>query len=58
MADSIPVPSHAEWLKTTPGDLVKTVHQRYITATGRVIIGLGCVLPEDRYYAFVFRMNL
>lgn len=58
VADSIPVPSHAEWLKTTPGDLVKTVHQRYITATGRVIMVSDVSYPRDRYYAFVFRMNL
>lgn len=58
LADRIPSPLHAEWLRMTPGDLVKTVHQRFITATGRVIMVSDVSYPRDRYEAFVFRMAL
>ena len=58
VADRIPDASHASWLQTTPGDLVKTVHQRFATAKGRVIMISDVSYPRDRYDAFVFRMNL
>lgn len=58
VSDRLPTPSHADWLETTPGDLVKTVHQRYITAEGRVIMVSDVSYPRDRYEAFVFRMAL
>ncbi|MBF6174282.1 GntR family transcriptional regulator [Nocardia blacklockiae] len=58
VADRIPVASHAEWLQTTPGDIVKTVHQRFVTSKGRVIMISDVSYPRDRYDAFVFRMNL
>jgi GntR family transcriptional regulator len=58
VADRIPVPTHAEWLRVAPGDLVKTVHQRFFTAAGRVIMVSDISYPRDRYEAFVFRMVL
>lgn len=58
VADRIPVPSHAAWLGTTPGDLVKTVHQRFLTAGGRLIMLSDVSYPRDRYDSFVFRMAL
>lgn len=58
VADRIPVPSHAAWLETTPGDLVKTVHQRFLLADGRAIMVSDVSYPRDRYDAFVFRMTL
>ena len=58
VADRLPTPAHAEWLRTTPGDLVKTVHQRFLEADGRVIMVSDMSYPRDRYDAFVFRMAL
>jgi GntR family transcriptional regulator len=58
VADRLPTATHADWLKTTPGDLVKTVQQRFITADGRVIMISDVSYPRDRYDAFVFRMSL
>lgn len=58
VADRLPTATHADWLKTTPGDLVKTVRQRFITADGRVIMISDVSYPRDRYDAFVFRMSL
>lgn len=58
VSDRLPTPSHAAWLRTTAGDLVKTIHQRFITAEGRVIMVSDVSYPQDRYDAFVFRMAL
>ena len=58
IADQLPTPAHAEWLRTTPGDLVKTVHQRFLAADDRVIMISEVSYPRDRYDAFVFRMAL
>lgn len=58
VADRMPTPEHAAWLKTTPGDLVKAVHQRFFDASGRVIMVADVSYPRDRYDAFVFRMAL
>ncbi|MGW4412125.1 GntR family transcriptional regulator [Nonomuraea sp. NPDC004702] len=58
VSDRLPAPLHAEWLRTTPGDRVKAVHQRYIDAGGRVIMISDVSYPRDRYDAFVFRMVL
>jgi GntR family transcriptional regulator len=58
VADRLPTPSHADWLRTTPGDLVKTVHQRFIAADGRLIMVSDVSYPRDRYDAFLFRMVL
>lgn len=58
LADRLPVPSHAEWLRTTPGDLVKTIRQRFWDADGRLIMISDISYPMDRYDAFVFRMAL
>jgi GntR family transcriptional regulator len=57
VSDQLPTPAHAEWLRTTPGDLVKTVQQRFLSA-GRIIMISGVSYPRDRYDAFVFRMAL
>jgi GntR family transcriptional regulator len=58
LTDKLPTESHAEWLRTAPGDLVKTVHQEFSTTDGRVIMISDVSYPQDRYDAFVFRMNL
>ncbi|GII03090.1 GntR family transcriptional regulator [Planobispora takensis] len=58
IADQLPVPAHADWLRTTPGDLVKTIHQRFLSSDGRVIMISDISYPRDRYDAFVFRMAL
>jgi GntR family transcriptional regulator len=56
IADRLPTPTHADWLRTTPGDLVKTVHQRFFAADGSVIMMSDVSYPRDRYDAFLFRM--
>lgn len=58
LADQLPTSTHAEWLRTTPGDLVKTVHQRFYGADDRVIMVSDVSYPQDRYDAFVYRMRL
>lgn len=58
VADRLPPSAHAAWLRTIPGDLVKTVHQRFFTADGRLIMVSDVSYPRDRYDAFVFRMTL
>ncbi|WP_433732599.1 GntR family transcriptional regulator [Nocardia sp. CA-129566] len=58
VSDRLPTLAHATWLRTTPGDLVKTIHQRFITGEGRVIMVSDVSYPRDRYDAFVFRMAL
>jgi len=58
LADRLPVPSHAEWLRSTPGDLVKTIHQKFWDAEGHLIMISDISYPMDRYDAFVFRMAL
>lgn len=58
VADRLPTATHAEWLRTTSGDLVKQVHQRYFTANGRLIMLSDTSYPRDRYDAFMFRMVL
>jgi len=58
IADRLPAPAHAEWLRTTPGDLVKTVHQRFFAADGRLIMRSDISYPQGRYDAFLFRMAL
>jgi GntR family transcriptional regulator len=58
LADRIPTTTHAEWLRVTPGDLVKTVHQKFLAADDRVIMLSDVSYPRDRYDTFVFRMAL
>jgi GntR family transcriptional regulator len=58
VADRLPTPTHADWLRTIPGDLVKTVHQRFIAADGRIVMVSNVSYPRDRYDAFLFRMVL
>ncbi|WP_283139727.1 GntR family transcriptional regulator [Rhizohabitans arisaemae] len=58
IADQLPAALHADWLRTTPGDLVKTVNQRFLADDGRVIMISDVSYPRDRYDAFVFRMSL
>ena len=58
VADRLPTPTHADWLRTTPGDLVKTVHQRFFATDGRLIMMSEVSYPRDRYDAFLFRMTL
>jgi len=58
IADRLPTPSHGEWLRTSPGDLVKTVHQRFFASDGRLIMRSDISYPQGRYDAFLFRMSL
>jgi GntR family transcriptional regulator len=58
ISDQLPIKSHAEWLRTKPGELIKKVHQRFLDADDRVIMISDVSYPQDRYDAFVFRMSL
>ena len=58
LTDQLPTPTHADWLHTTPGDLVKAIHQQFFASDGRVIMVSNVSYPQDRYDAFVFRMKL
>ena len=58
LADRLPTEMHAAWLRVMPGELVKTVHQRFIADDGRVVMVSDVSYPRDRYDAFVFRMSL
>jgi Transcriptional regulators len=58
LADRLPTPAHAAWLRTTPGDLVKTVRQRFMTGDRRTIMVSDISYPRDRYDEYVFRMRL
>lgn len=58
VADRMPDPSHADWLGVSPGDLVKTVRQRFLGSDDRVLMVSNVSYPLDRYDAFVFRMAL
>ncbi|GIH93921.1 GntR family transcriptional regulator [Planobispora siamensis] len=58
VSDQLPTSLHAEWLRTTPGDLVKTVQQRFLSTDDRIIMISNVSYPRDRYDAFVFRMAL
>jgi GntR family transcriptional regulator len=58
IADRLPTPTHAKWLRTPPGSLVKTVHQRFFAADGRLIMLSDVSYRQDRYDAFLFRMTL
>ncbi|MEV0344078.1 GntR family transcriptional regulator [Nocardia sp. NPDC050713] len=58
VSDKLPASSHAEWLGTPPGDLVKAVHQRFLASDDRVLMVSEISYPRDRYEAFVFRMTL
>jgi len=58
VADRLPAPEHARWLRTPPGDLVKTVHQRFCGPDGRLLMLSDVSYPLDRYDAFTFRMTL
>jgi GntR family transcriptional regulator len=58
LSDQPPTSTHAEWLRTNPGDLVKAVHQRFFAADGQVIMVSNVSYPQGRYAAFVFRMQL
>lgn len=58
LADRIPSPSHARWLGSGPGELVKTVHQRFYARDGQVLMVSDVSYPASRYDAFTFRMSL
>lgn len=58
IADRLPSETHAGWLRTPPGDLVKSVHQRFFAADGRLLMWSDVSYPRDRYDAFLFRMTL
>jgi GntR family transcriptional regulator len=58
IADRLPAPEHAQWLRARPGDLVKTVHQRFFGPDGRLVMMSDVSYPRDRYDAFTFRMTL
>lgn len=56
LADRIPVPEHAKWLRTEPGEVVKAVHQKFFAGDGRLMMISDISYPRDRYDAFLFRM--
>lgn len=56
--DTLPSSLHAEWLGTGPSDLVKTVHQRFMTSDNTVVMVSDISYPPARYEAFLFRMDL
>lgn len=58
ISDQLPAPAHSQWLRTTPGDLIKAIHQRFLAVDGRVLMIAYISYPRDRYDAFVFRMAL
>lgn len=58
LTEQPPTPHHGEWLRTSPGGLVKKVHQQFLGADGRVVMVSNVSYPQDRYDAFVFRMQL
>ncbi|WP_228001834.1 GntR family transcriptional regulator [Nocardia australiensis] len=58
IADRHPTADHASWLGTAAGDLVKTVHQRFLSDAEDVVMISNVSYPRDRYSAFVFRMKL
>ncbi|MFB6398046.1 GntR family transcriptional regulator [Polymorphospora lycopeni] len=58
LADRIPSPTHAAWLGTAPGELTKTVHQRFFAADGRAIMVSDVSYPWNRYDAWAFRMPI
>lgn len=58
ISDQFPEPAHAEWLRTTSGELVKTVRQRFLDPSGTAVMVSAVSYPRDRYDAFVFRMVL
>ncbi|WP_405150338.1 GntR family transcriptional regulator [Nocardia salmonicida] len=58
LSDSLPTATHAEWLRASPGGLVKSVYQRFIAPGDQVVMISYVSYPRDRYEAFVFRMSL
>lgn len=58
IADRLPVQAHAAWLATPSGELVKTVHRRFLDRDGRALMISDLSYPLNRYDAFVFRMTL
>ena len=58
IADRLPTPVHAAWLRTPQGSLVKTIRQRFLAADGSLIMLSDVSYPRDRYDTFLFRMKL
>ncbi|WP_216917306.1 GntR family transcriptional regulator [Nocardia noduli] len=58
VADRLPSEAHAAWLRTSPGDLVKTVRRQWLGPDDSVLALSEISFPRDRYDAFVFRMEL
>lgn len=58
VTDALPVASHAEWLRTPAGELVKSVYQRYLGPGEKVLMISSVSYPRNRYDAFLFRMAL
>lgn len=58
LKDQLPVESHAAWLRTPPGVVVKTIHQRFFDVDGRLIMVSDISYPLDRYAAFTFRTSV
>jgi GntR family transcriptional regulator len=57
LSDRLPSPSHATWLQTTPGSLVKVIRQRFFAHDGRLLMLSHVSYPRDRYDEFTFRMK-
>lgn len=58
VSDRLPNPLHAEWLGIDQSDLIKAVHQRFLTPNDQVIMISDVSYPRDRYESFLFRMAL
>jgi len=57
LSDRLPNPSHAAWLRTSPGSLVKVIRQRFFARDGRLLMLSYVSYPRDRYDEFTFRMK-
>ncbi|WP_194927308.1 GntR family transcriptional regulator [Catenulispora pinisilvae] len=58
LKDQLPAGSHAAWLRTPPGVMVKTIHQRFFDVDGRLIMISDISYPLDRYAAYTFRTSV
>ncbi|CAM4023979.1 GntR family transcriptional regulator [Kibdelosporangium persicum] len=58
VSQQVPSVSHAEWLGTPPGEQVRTIRQRFLTADDQAVMISDVSYPIDRYDTFVFRMAI
>ncbi|MFD0000173.1 GntR family transcriptional regulator [Nocardia sp. NPDC127526] len=58
LAERVPSELHGAWLRVPTGDLVVTIHQRFLGNDERVLMISDVSYPRGRYQAFSFRMTL